>query len=199
MQQPRGQIILLYGPDQERKTAIKRFEETRYFALSLFASKGYSSVGMRELAAALGIGCGSIYNHIESKEALLHEFFEELFDALFAQAQQIRKRVAAPQRLRALVKMHLELQARMPEHFQVVEREWRHLSEPLQTQADAQRIRYEAILAEALGAGAKGGSCTASVVTLLNQSPAWIGRVAATSTARLEMLLGMIEVITNAA
>jgi AcrR family transcriptional regulator len=184
--------------NQKRAAAIKRFEETRHFALSLFAIKGYSNVGMRELASALGIGCGSIYNHIESKEALLYEFFEELFDALYVQALQIRKRVAARQRLRAMVKMHLALQACMPEHFQIVESEWRHLGEDLQAHASARRLRYEELLAESFGLGAAGHGCTASIVTLLNQSPAWLNPIAATGTARLELMLGIIAVMVDA-
>lgn len=40
-------------------------------AIELFADKGYNRVSIREIAQAVGIRGSSIYNHFESKEALL--------------------------------------------------------------------------------------------------------------------------------
>ncbi|MBA1204803.1 TetR/AcrR family transcriptional regulator [Pseudomonas capeferrum] len=184
---------------QGRQAAIDRFSDTRSQALSLFADKGYGNVGMRELASALGVTCGSIYNHIESKEALLYEFFEELLELLRFKAEQIQQRVAAPARLRAIIEMHLELQRYMPCHFLIMEREWPTLSEPWLGQAAAQRLRYEETVAAALGDWGADLGCAKAVVTLLNQAQAWLPRVAARTEQRVELVHGVIKVMLDQA
>ncbi|WP_224795613.1 TetR/AcrR family transcriptional regulator [Pseudomonas fluorescens] len=161
----------------------------------MFASKGYTNVGMRELASALGINCGSIYNHIESKEALLYELFEELLVLLQAKAKQIQRNAEAPKRLRKIIEMHLSLQDRMPCHFQLLEREWHHLTEPWLSQADAHRARYEQIIAAAVGPSACSQSCTKSIVTLLNQACAWLPALKLTVSARLDLVHSMVELM----
>ena len=51
-------------------------EKLFYTALSLFAQKGYSNVGIRELTRTVHIKESSFYNHYPSKEAL----FEDIID-----------------------------------------------------------------------------------------------------------------------
>ena len=60
-----------------RSKAGIRYQDAQRAALELFAERGFSRVGMRDLAAHMGIAAGSLYNHNESKEALLFEFIEE--------------------------------------------------------------------------------------------------------------------------
>ena len=179
--------------------AIKRSIETRHQALALFASKGYSNVGIRQLASALGINCGSIYNHIESKEALLCEFFEELFEVLHQHATRIQRRVPVYERLPALIEMHVRLQARMPEHFLLVERERYQLSDPWLKKADAQRLRYEQLIARTLGLTAADHGCAKSIVTLLNQAHNWLAGCTRTFDERIEILHSMIRLILGQA
>ncbi|MDF3001947.1 MAG: transcriptional regulator, TetR family [Bacillota bacterium] len=45
-------------------------------AIKLFAESGYSGVSMRNIATAVGIKASSIYNHYESKEAILEAIFD---------------------------------------------------------------------------------------------------------------------------
>lgn len=186
---------MLAGVFWGEKAAIKTFLDTRQQALSLFASKGYSNVGMRELASALGINCGSIYNHIESKEALLYELFEELLALLQAKAMRIQRNVEAPKRLRKIIEMHLSVQDRMPCHFQLLASEWRHLGEPWLSHANAHRARYEQIVASAAGSSACSEACAISIVTLLNQTPAWLPALRLTVSARLDLVHSMVELM----
>lgn len=64
-------MAAVYG--QENTT----FDLIRLAASTLFSQAGYKGIGMRRLAAAVGIQVGSLYNHIESKQALLYELISE--------------------------------------------------------------------------------------------------------------------------
>lgn len=46
-------------------------------AVELYATKGYTQTTLREISAAAGIKASSIYNHFESKEAILDVIYEE--------------------------------------------------------------------------------------------------------------------------
>lgn len=51
-------------------------------AIDLFSSKGYSAVGVRDVADAVGIKSASIYCHFESKDAILnyaYRHFQDLY------------------------------------------------------------------------------------------------------------------------
>lgn len=155
---------------------------------------------MRELAGALGIGSGSIYNHIESKEALLHEFIEALYDALYLNAMRTRHSRSAPERLRAIVRVHLALHDSMAQHFLLAEREWPNLSEACQHQVLALRQRYEQVIMACLPPALPRAACARSIVSLLNQAPAWLpfGQGAAgegwrTAQAMVQALLASVE------
>lgn len=50
-------------------------------AAQLFARKGHDATGIAELGEAVGLGRGTLYHHIESKESLLFEIsVEHVFD-----------------------------------------------------------------------------------------------------------------------
>ena len=56
--------------------------EIRKAALRLFAERGYNAVSMRELAEAVGMRQGGLYNHFEGKQALLSDLMETHMVAL---------------------------------------------------------------------------------------------------------------------
>lgn len=134
---------------------------------------------MRDLAACLGIGAGSLYHHVDSKDALLQELIEDLYSELLAQANQVARRFRAPEsRLDALVVAHLSLHRTMAAHFLVAERDFHCLGARHQDSILSLRHRYEAHFlvpleqlvgrpgTPALVAAARG------MVVLLNQLPA---------------------------
>ncbi len=49
-------------------------------ATLLFATRGYSSVSMRDIAETIGIKPASLYNHFNSKEALYHDVLHHAKD-----------------------------------------------------------------------------------------------------------------------
>ena len=49
-----------------------RFQQLRDAALTVFASRGLRRARMADVAGAMGVSTGSLYNSVESKEALFH-------------------------------------------------------------------------------------------------------------------------------
>ena len=60
----------------ERETSNR--EKILEAAIALFSERGFSAVSQREIAAAVGIKAASIYNHFQSKEAILEAIVERL-------------------------------------------------------------------------------------------------------------------------
>ncbi len=182
--------------DEERNT---RYLETRHKAVELFARHGFSRVSMRDLATGLGITAGSLYNHIDSKEALLLELIEELYEALLDGASLVTRRKSAPTvRLHGLLEAHLRLHERMAAHFRLAEYDLHCLSGEQQASILALRRRYEEHLVETLEqltgkpAGATRRATVSGIVSLLNQLPAWVGQPKTGIGARRKLLLEMV-------
>lgn len=176
-----------------------RYLETRQKALELFAKCGFSRVSMRDLATYLGINAGSIYNHIESKEALLFELIEELYEQLLHGASLVTRRKSAPEvRLHGLLEAHLLLHEQMGAHFRLAEYDLHCLSSEQHASILSLRRRYEEHLVETIEqltgkpASATRRAALSSIVSLLNQLPAWVGEPQASGRARRKLLLDMV-------
>jgi AcrR family transcriptional regulator len=176
-----------------------RYLETRQKALELFAKCGFSRVSMRDLATYLGIAAGSIYNHIESKEALLFELIEELYEQLLHGASLVTRRKSAPDvRLHGLLEAHLLLHERMGAHFRLAEYDLHCLSSEQHASIVSLRRRYEEHLVETIEqltgkpASATRRAALSGIVSLLNQLPAWVGEPQASGRARRKLLHEMV-------
>lgn len=176
-----------------------RYQSTRLKALSLFASRGFSTVSMRDLAKHLGIQPGSLYNHIESKEALLFELIEELYEQLLHGARQVQRRAATPaERLHGLLEAHLWLHASMAAHFRLAEYDSHCLASEQQAHIRELRARYTQLLVECVErltgqpAGNSRRAALNGIVALLNQLPAWVEAPEMSQTARHGLLRDMV-------
>lgn len=172
-----------------------RYLETRHKALELFARYGFSRVSMRDLAAYLGIKAGSIYNHIESKEALLFELIEELYEQLLSGAKLVNRRKSTPaEQLHGLLEAHLLLHERMGGHFRLAEYDLHCLSNEQQALILTLRRRYEDHLVGTIEqltgtpVSETRRDTFSSIVSLLNQLPAWIGESQPSKAARRKLL-----------
>lgn len=187
-------------PASQRRPDPSRYQDTRLKALELFARRGFSRVSMRDLAEHLGIAAGSLYNHIESKEALLFELIEELYEELLHGAQQVSRQAAtAPARLRALIEAHLQLHGRMAAHFRLAEYERHCLNDEQRARIDELRAGYQRWLIAAVeqcnGRSLGDGECAAlgGIIALLNQLPAWIDAPQLNAQARQALLQDMAQ------
>ncbi|ERI50814.1 hypothetical protein N878_07800 [Pseudomonas sp. EGD-AK9] len=156
--------------------AETRLETLRGKALALFAERGFAQVGMRELALHLGMAAGSLYHHFESKEQLLFELIEELYEELLGAPRRVA-RGGARERLEQLLQRHIALHERRPAQFQLAEQELRCLTPAHRRRIQGLREAYEERLAHLLLEAGAGGAPARlrfgvqALVTWLNNLP----------------------------
>ena len=129
-------------------------EQLRLIALELFVTQGFSGVSVRKLASAIGLQAGSLYNHIDSKQALLYELIEDHEEELL---YVLRKRTGQGDDPRQAVRDYVDCYIR----FLLANRlgaalsqfEFRSLSLAQQQHISAVRERYHDLLAEMIREG----------------------------------------------
>ncbi|MDF0732109.1 helix-turn-helix domain containing protein [Pseudomonas entomophila] len=153
------------------------FEERRDKAMALFAEKGFGQVSMRELAAHVGLTAGSLYHHFPSKQDLLFDLIEELYEELLAALEQGRRALARGKpAVPCLIAAHWHLHAERPLQFRLAERDLCCLGEAQQARLGELRERYEAgllrlVAPHARFSGEVLGATGHVLATLLNQLP----------------------------
>jgi len=81
-------------------------------AAELFASRGYRATTLDDVAGALGIKKATLYHYIRSKEDLLSEIYDQIFDRVEAVVRPIASSDApADIRLHRMLEAHLRLVA----------------------------------------------------------------------------------------
>lgn len=84
--------------------SVRRAELIR-IAARLFATRGYSSTTVRDIAEEAGILSGSLYHHFDSKEAMLDEILRQFLGDLHDRFVEIAERDSSPRdRLDELVR-----------------------------------------------------------------------------------------------
>lgn len=180
-----------------KEPPVSRFEEARYKALELFAERGFARVSMRELAAHLGICAGSLYHHFKSKESLLFELIEEVYDDLL-EAALATGGGNAHDRLQGLLRAHIALHESRSLHFLMAEQEFRCLSQQHQNQILQMRRSYEeSLLRRLLDAGATARmpqlkATVQGVVGWLNNLPTWLKQSGLSVAERQEVIAGIV-------
>ena len=122
--------------------ATRRSELTRQ-AARLFAEKGYHGTSTADLAAAMGVQKGSLYAHMDSKQALLYATMREGADAFHAGLDAIPEDVHVVERIRLALRSHLRVVAEQLDVATVFVREWRYLDGERRETFLAERRRYE--------------------------------------------------------
>ncbi|MFC4119995.1 TetR/AcrR family transcriptional regulator [Nonomuraea zeae] len=93
------------SPDVELAPTERRLMEA---AQALFATKGYSAVGIREIAREAGLTIGSLYHYAASKEDLFLQLMRRSYARANARAREAAASGSTPvERLASLVRMHV--------------------------------------------------------------------------------------------
>lgn len=175
-------------------SSLTRQRQARQKAVELFAIRGFGQVSVLELAAHLGIHPGSLCHHFESKETLLFEVIEELYETLLVNAQsQLSRNGSATTKLNALLQAHIALYEQRAAYFQVAEHEARSLCTQHQERIQQLRQRYEGYFLTLLSdSGSYSPNLKASVqnmVSILNNIPVWLDRTPLSKTERVKLIL----------
>lgn len=119
-------------------------DEIREAAARLFRDKGYAATSMRDLARAVDIKASSIYNHFDSKEAILRQICLDNAHRFLEGLQEVeRSTESATDKLRALIHLHIQIATEDLTSITAFNDEWRHLNEPFLSEFKAIRRDYE--------------------------------------------------------
>jgi AcrR family transcriptional regulator len=143
-------------------------------AAKLFAERGYHATGTAELCDAVGLGKGSLYYYVESKENLLYLIHERVMNQVLALATRIAELdESAAERLRQLGQEQISVIATYPDHVWVFLHEHKALTGERATQFAASRRRYERQIERILSDGVDSGEFAISDIRLA--ALAWLG------------------------
>lgn len=127
-------------------------------ATRLIARHGFEGMNLRMLADEIGVKAGSFYNHIESKEALLHTLLADTMVELMAGLDEALRGATGPvDALRRFVAFHIEFHAVRRDEVFIGNAELRSLSAEHRADIVARRDAYEQRLLAILRAGQAAG------------------------------------------
>ncbi|MCW2269573.1 MULTISPECIES: TetR/AcrR family transcriptional regulator [Pseudomonas] len=112
-------------------------------ALELFATHGFQAIGLRDLAAHVGLQAGSLYHHIENKQCLLFELIESaLADLLADTKRRIKGASTTGERVRRFVQAFVAFSLNEQHKLVLITRELVNLDEENKQQANTLKAAY---------------------------------------------------------
>lgn len=149
------------------KIITTRRDELLVAAARLFARKGYHATSMQDIADALDILRGSLYHHIDGKEALLHELMERGITELLSQARPIARADMSPrEKLVEIIRRHTVTIARYPDFMAVFLHELKSLSPERRREILTLRDEYDHIVRGIIEEGIERGDFRATNVRM---------------------------------
>ena len=134
-------------------------EVVKATAIRLFSERGYPVIGMRDLSEAVGILPGSLYAHIESKEALLLDIVKSGVENFTgALIPVVSSPEPAGERLRMALRAHMEVLAANLDQTRVTFHQWHYLTGARHDEMVRARQDYEDVFRTLLREGARDGS-----------------------------------------
>jgi AcrR family transcriptional regulator len=127
-------------------------------AAALFSKKGYAATSTREIAEILGIRKASLYYHIENKEDLLYAICKSSLERIRSDVEGALKDVKSDdplERIRALIRAHLENLVHGQVAHSVAVGEMRALSGARLQEVIAHRDAYEDLVRSVLADACK--------------------------------------------
>lgn len=122
-------------------------------ATRLFAQKGYASVSMREIAQAVGVQAGALYNYTADKQTLLFSLLETHMHDLLAHCPDFRNDETPVMHLEAFVRFHIEFHIARRDAVFLSYMELRNLTQENFAKIEHLRQTYEGKLRDILERG----------------------------------------------
>jgi len=142
----------------KKTTQMDTKENLRRQTLKLFAERGYNAVSMRNIADAVGVRQGAIYNHFPSKQDLLVDLMVHHMEKVLKAVDAALAHVEGPtERLRKFSHFHVNYHIDFPDDVFIAYMELRSLSPENYQLISGLRGQYEAKLQVILEEGRKLG------------------------------------------
>lgn len=154
----------------------------RQAALTLFARSGYAAVSMREIAGAVGVRAGAVYNYFPTKQHLLAALMREHLDGLIADWKREAGSDQTPaEALRRFVRFHIRYHLQRADAVFISYMELRSLEAENFAAVEALRRHYEGYLRAILETGRQSGVfsiddtpiATMAIIAMLNGLTTW--------------------------
>ena len=143
--------------DREKVNSAKVLDA----ALTLFAQRGYHGTSLQDVAKLLRIRTPSLYNHMDSKQALLAVIIVETTEAVWSDYADAVEGIEGPgantKKLRAAVAAYAYRHARYPREAIIVNRDVSALEEPHHEVVMGLRRQHEAAIRQIIIDGAEAG------------------------------------------
>ena len=123
-------------------------------ASALFRKKGFTATSMRDIAEAIGVEAPSLYNHIESKNAILKDICFRIARLFTGNLREVE---LSPElylsKIESIIRFHISMMIEEYESVYISDHEWKHLPEPFLSDFKTQRRNYRSRLAAILQKG----------------------------------------------
>src|ERR1700733_9697576 len=123
-------------------------------ASALFRKKGFTGTSMRDIAESIGVEAPSLYNHIESKNAILQDVCFRIADLFTANLREVEGSNASfLSKIESIIRFHISMMIDEYESVYISDHEWKHLPEPFLSDFKSRRRNYRLRLAAILQKG----------------------------------------------
>jgi AcrR family transcriptional regulator len=123
-------------------------------ASALFRKKGFTATSMRDIAEAIGVEAPSLYNHIESKNAILKDICFKIARLFTGNLQEVELSTELYlSKIESIIRFHISMMIEEYESVYISDHEWKHLPEPFLSDFKTQRRNYHSRLATILQKG----------------------------------------------
>jgi AcrR family transcriptional regulator len=140
-----------------REAVIDSRQEILRTAARLFQQRGYDATSMNDVAAALKLSKGGLYHHFQSKDEILFEIMNHAMEITQERViNPVRGITDAQERLRALIRLHIEVVlSPRDREITVMLHENHPLPPPLRKRINARKKEYVHFLAGLIGEAQK--------------------------------------------
>ena len=166
--------------------AIDRKEQIYSTARTLFSERGYPATTVRDIARELNMQAGSLYAHIGSKEDVLWEIVERAAAQFVGVVAPIAlSEMSAPEKLRQMVRAHVQVVAENLDDATIFLHEWKFLGQERRIRVSEQRDFYESLYRRVIEEGIYNGDfkkdtnpkmAAVLVLSSVNWIPQWYHR-----------------------
>lgn len=113
-------------------------------AARLFAERGYSGVSLEDIGTAVGVSGPAVYRHFAGKQALLGAVLVKVSEDLVSGGTRVcSEAVTTDDRIRALIRFHVDFALGKADVIRVHDRDLAHLSS--EDHAEVRRLQREYI------------------------------------------------------